>query len=101
MSLLKKFHILITLNVKPNFLQSNLHLFFTNLYALPLNTYSRSILEIISYYSQQLPLETISCDSRQSVVEFVSYIMAECQLAYMETLRPNSIRAEPIFSCGA
>ena len=36
MSLLKKFHILITLNVKPNFLQSNLHLFLTNLYALPL-----------------------------------------------------------------
>ena len=36
MSLLKKFHSLITLNDKLNFLQSNLHLFLTNLRALPL-----------------------------------------------------------------
>ena len=36
MSLLKKLHSLITLNDKLNFLQSNLHLFLTNLCALPL-----------------------------------------------------------------
>ena len=33
MSLLKKFHTLITLNETLYFLQSNLHLFFTKLYA--------------------------------------------------------------------